>query len=92
MLARCDGDAFVMSLIGVTMPTLSLLYLMMPCILQVVDAVNCARRGWVNVEMDVKACEACGARILFSTPIILDTATRSVTVICVIFGGILFSF
>lgn len=66
--ASCAGDAFVMSLIGVMMPTLSLLYLMMPCILQVVDAVNRERRGWVNVEMDVIACEACGARILFSIP------------------------
>lgn len=34
---------------------------------QVVSAVNCARRGWVNVDMDTIACEACGARILFST-------------------------
>lgn len=35
---------------------------------KVVGAVNCARRGWVNVEMDIIACEACGARLLFSTP------------------------
>ncbi|CAK9147844.1 unnamed protein product [Ilex paraguariensis] len=35
---------------------------------QVVSAVNCARRGWINVEMDIIACEACGARLLFSTP------------------------
>ncbi|KAF8005792.1 hypothetical protein BT93_K0161 [Corymbia citriodora subsp. variegata] len=33
-----------------------------------VSAVNCARRGWVNVDMDIIACEACGARVLFSTP------------------------
>lgn len=33
-----------------------------------VSAVNCARRGWINVEMDVICCEACGARLLFSTP------------------------
>lgn len=33
-----------------------------------VSAVNCARRGWVNVDMDTIACEACGARVLFSTP------------------------
>ncbi|PIA63471.1 hypothetical protein AQUCO_00201073v1 [Aquilegia coerulea] len=33
-----------------------------------VSAVNCARRGWINVEMDIIACEACGARLLFSTP------------------------
>ncbi|WOK98021.1 hypothetical protein Cni_G06729 [Canna indica] len=33
-----------------------------------ISPVNCARRGWINVEMDVIACEACGARLLFSTP------------------------
>ncbi|KAK4775297.1 hypothetical protein SAY86_010232 [Trapa natans] len=33
---------------------------------KVVSAVNCARRGWVNVDMDTIACEACGARIFFS--------------------------
>ncbi|XWS36936.1 hypothetical protein CRYUN_Cryun19dG0000400 [Craigia yunnanensis] len=35
---------------------------------KVISAVNCARRGWVNVEMDIIACESCGARLLFSTP------------------------
>ncbi|XP_043714412.1 uncharacterized protein LOC122662749 isoform X2 [Telopea speciosissima] len=35
---------------------------------KVVTAVNCARRGWINVEMDIIACESCGARLLFSTP------------------------
>jgi len=35
---------------------------------QAVSPVNCARRGWINVEMDVISCEACGARLLFSTP------------------------
>lgn len=35
---------------------------------QVVGAVNCARRGWVNIDVDTIACEACGARIFFSTP------------------------
>lgn len=35
---------------------------------QVVSAVNCARRGWVNVDCDIIACEACGSRLLFSTP------------------------
>ncbi|KAL4325681.1 hypothetical protein GQ457_11G031520 [Hibiscus cannabinus] len=35
---------------------------------KVVSAVNCARRGWVNVDMDILACESCGARLLFSTP------------------------
>ncbi|XP_030521647.2 uncharacterized protein LOC115734832 isoform X2 [Rhodamnia argentea] len=34
-----------------------------------VSALNCARRGWVNVDMDTIACEACGARVLFSTPL-----------------------
>ncbi|CAL1369975.1 unnamed protein product [Linum trigynum] len=33
-----------------------------------VSAVNCARRGWINVDADIIACEACGARLLFSTP------------------------
>ncbi|XP_078428396.1 C3HC zinc finger-like protein [Wolffia australiana] len=33
-----------------------------------IDPVNCARRGWINVEMDTLACEACGARLLFSNP------------------------
>ncbi|KAK9287728.1 hypothetical protein L1049_016168 [Liquidambar formosana] len=35
---------------------------------KVVSAVNCATRGWVNIDMDIIACEACGARLLFSTP------------------------
>ncbi|KAJ7956565.1 C3HC zinc finger-like protein [Quillaja saponaria] len=35
---------------------------------EVVSAVNCARRGWINVDMDTIACEACGARLFFSTP------------------------
>ncbi|KAH9625756.1 hypothetical protein KSS87_022309 [Heliosperma pusillum] len=26
-----------------------------------VDAVSCARMGWVNVDMDIIACEVCGA-------------------------------
>ncbi|CAI0380794.1 unnamed protein product [Linum tenue] len=33
-----------------------------------VNAVNCARRGWINVDTDIIACEACAARLLFSTP------------------------
>lgn len=33
-----------------------------------VNAINCARRGWINVDMDTIACESCGARLLFSTP------------------------
>ncbi|XP_010265310.1 PREDICTED: uncharacterized protein LOC104603072 isoform X2 [Nelumbo nucifera] len=32
---------------------------------KVTSAVNCARRGWFNVETDIIACEAC---LLFSTP------------------------
>lgn len=35
---------------------------------EVVSAVNCARRGWVNVDSDTIACEACGSRLFFSTP------------------------
>ncbi|KAF6168988.1 hypothetical protein GIB67_038485 [Kingdonia uniflora] len=35
---------------------------------KVVNAINCALRGWINVEMDIIACEACGIRLLFSTP------------------------
>ncbi|XP_077220931.1 C3HC zinc finger-like protein [Tasmannia lanceolata] len=35
---------------------------------KVVSPENCARRGWVNLEMDIISCEACGARLLFSTP------------------------
>ncbi|CAA7410326.1 unnamed protein product [Spirodela intermedia] len=33
-----------------------------------IDPVNCARRGWVNVQMDTLACQSCGARLLFSNP------------------------
>ncbi|GAY60525.1 hypothetical protein CUMW_202680 [Citrus unshiu] len=28
---------------------------------KVVSAVNCARRGWINVDTDTIACESCGA-------------------------------
>ncbi|CAO2179287.1 unnamed protein product [Urochloa humidicola] len=35
---------------------------------KVISPVNCARRGWTNIEPDVIVCEACGARLLFSTP------------------------
>ncbi|KAL4584180.1 hypothetical protein LXL04_008772 [Taraxacum kok-saghyz] len=35
---------------------------------EVVSAINCARRGWINVDMDIIACESCGARLFFSTP------------------------
>ncbi|KAK1665518.1 hypothetical protein QYE76_053677 [Lolium multiflorum] len=33
-----------------------------------VSPVNCARRGWTNIEPDIITCEACGARLLFSSP------------------------
>ncbi|VFQ78890.1 unnamed protein product [Cuscuta campestris] len=33
---------------------------------QVISALNCARRGWINIDMDTIACEACGVRLLFS--------------------------
>ncbi|KAF8676100.1 hypothetical protein HU200_047605 [Digitaria exilis] len=35
---------------------------------KVISPVNCARRGWINIEPDVITCEACDARLLFSTP------------------------
>nr|XP_043614615.1 uncharacterized protein LOC122586697 [Erigeron canadensis] len=35
---------------------------------EVVSAINCARRGWVNVDTDTIACESCRARLFFSTP------------------------
>uniref|UniRef100_A0A0D9V2P7 C3HC-type domain-containing protein n=1 Tax=Leersia perrieri TaxID=77586 RepID=A0A0D9V2P7_9ORYZ len=35
---------------------------------KVISPVNCARRGWTNIEPDVITCEACEARLLFSTP------------------------
>ncbi|XP_059661638.1 uncharacterized protein LOC132307790 [Cornus florida] len=35
---------------------------------KVVSAVNCARRGWVSVDVDTIACESCGARLFFTTP------------------------
>ncbi|KAK7388787.1 hypothetical protein VNO78_23614 [Psophocarpus tetragonolobus] len=34
---------------------------------KIVSAVNCASRGWINVDIDTIVCEACGARLLFST-------------------------
>ncbi|CAN8321035.1 unnamed protein product [Cochlearia groenlandica] len=35
---------------------------------QVISAVNCATRGWVNVETDTIACESCGTRLYFAAP------------------------
>ncbi|XP_010479320.1 PREDICTED: uncharacterized protein LOC104758193 isoform X1 [Camelina sativa] len=35
---------------------------------QVISAVNCARRGWVNDDADSIACESCGAHLYFSAP------------------------
>lgn len=58
---------------------------------QVISPVNCARRGWINIEPDVITCEACEARLLFSTPsswapqqglciVVLDSCSISTTV------------
>ncbi|KAB5524705.1 hypothetical protein DKX38_022454 [Salix brachista] len=37
---------------------------------KVVSSVNCARRGWINLDIDIIACEACGtlekAALVFS--------------------------
>ncbi|EFJ24310.1 hypothetical protein SELMODRAFT_414895 [Selaginella moellendorffii] len=30
--------------------------------------VACARRGWINVDMDLLCCEVCGSRLSFSFP------------------------
>ncbi|CAA7048235.1 unnamed protein product [Microthlaspi erraticum] len=35
---------------------------------QVISAVNCARRGWVNADTDTIACESCGAHLYFAAP------------------------
>ncbi|BFI32273.1 hypothetical protein MPTK2_4g04310 [Marchantia polymorpha subsp. ruderalis] len=35
---------------------------------QVAGPVACARRGWVNVDIDLLACEGCGARLSFPVP------------------------
>uniref|UniRef100_A0A1J3JWS8 Nuclear-interacting partner of ALK n=1 Tax=Noccaea caerulescens TaxID=107243 RepID=A0A1J3JWS8_NOCCA len=35
---------------------------------QVISAVNCARRGWVNSDADTIACESCGAHLYFAAP------------------------
>ncbi|KAL7099085.1 hypothetical protein ACP275_09G059700 [Erythranthe tilingii] len=35
---------------------------------QVVSPLECARRGWVNVDMDTIACASCDSRLFFSTP------------------------
>ncbi|KAL2628855.1 hypothetical protein R1flu_013541 [Riccia fluitans] len=35
---------------------------------QVAGPVACARRGWVNVDVDLLACEGCGARLSFPVP------------------------
>jgi hypothetical protein len=43
-------------------------WLILVAFFQVISPVNCARRGWTNIEPDVITCEACGARLLFSTP------------------------
>ncbi|KAF3571296.1 hypothetical protein F2Q69_00058427 [Brassica cretica] len=35
---------------------------------QVISALNCARRGWVNADTDTISCESCGAHLYFSAP------------------------
>ncbi|KAF8053170.1 hypothetical protein N665_1456s0007 [Sinapis alba] len=35
---------------------------------QVISALNCARRGWVNDDTDTLSCESCGAHLYFSAP------------------------
>ncbi|CAH8375491.1 unnamed protein product [Eruca vesicaria subsp. sativa] len=35
---------------------------------QVIGALNCARRGWVNDDTDTISCESCGAHLYFSAP------------------------
>lgn len=35
---------------------------------KVFGPLACARRGWMNVDGDMIACEACGARLSFPTP------------------------
>lgn len=35
---------------------------------QVISALNCARRGWVNDDTDTISCESCGAHLYFSAP------------------------
>ncbi|XP_068637157.1 uncharacterized protein [Aristolochia californica] len=59
MLSEGHGQAFLCSEIKTSSSFLPI---------QVVSPVNCASRGWVNVDMDTISCEACGACLLFSTP------------------------
>ncbi|CAM6085807.1 unnamed protein product [Calypogeia fissa] len=35
---------------------------------EVAGPVACARRGWINVDVDLLACEGCGAHLSFATP------------------------
>ncbi|XP_076888877.1 uncharacterized protein LOC143539446 [Bidens hawaiensis] len=35
---------------------------------EVISAINCALRGWINVDIDTIACISCGARLFFSAP------------------------
>ncbi|KAG8379378.1 hypothetical protein BUALT_Bualt07G0082400 [Buddleja alternifolia] len=35
---------------------------------QVLSPLDCARKGWVNVDIDTLRCTSCDARLLFSTP------------------------
>ncbi|EPS69993.1 hypothetical protein M569_04773, partial [Genlisea aurea] len=36
---------------------------------QVLSPVECARRGWINSDIDTVVCSYCGARLLFATPL-----------------------
>lgn len=60
-------------------------YILTSIVLQVVSAVNCARRGWINVDIDTIACEACRARLFFSTPASWNQQQGSSLFICLSF-------
>eukprot|EP00249_Psilotum_nudum_P018884 c27001_g1_i1 orf=128-3028(+) len=36
---------------------------------EVVGPINCARWGWINVDVDLIACEACNAQLSFPIPV-----------------------
>ena len=37
--------------------------------LQLANPVSCARKGWVNVDVDLIACESCNAMLSFPIPL-----------------------
>lgn len=45
-------------------------YPLMQCLMKAASSLACARRGWVNVDIDRIECESCGAilKSLSSTP------------------------